>query len=230
LEWSQPLPVDSGWLASATVNFSSNGTVTNLAGLNLGVGDYLGGMLSAFRDAADPDNWVAAAFFGNSTDVSGYATAVAVTNTNQVTIGILTNTSAVSGGWIGLRSTNLNGTNRLLVLGNPGTNSPVWSTNLSLPINVWTNAAGTNSLVLRLSGESQAPVDPLFAFEFSEFVIVPIGDLHYSSSNLPGGLTVDPVTGLITGTLPASPLNTNSTVTISNSLGATNLTIEFNIQ
>lgn len=198
--------------------------------MGLGAGDYLGGLLAAFRDAADPDNYAASAFFGNDTDLAGYATAVAVTNAETVTSGILTNTSTVSMGWIGLRSTNLSGTNRLLVLGNPGTNSPVWSTNLSLPINAWTNAAGTNSLVLRLSGESQAPINPLYAFEFSEFVIVPLGDLHYSSTNLPAGLTIDPVTGLITGTLPASPLTRTSTVTISNSLGTTNLTIEFDIQ
>jgi hypothetical protein len=230
LEWSQPLPVDSPWLASVTVNFSSNNTISDLEGLGMTGGDYLGGMLSAFRDAADPDNYVGSLFAGDATRLSGYASAVNVSNTNSVTNGIQTVTSSVSGGWIGLRSTNLNGTNRLLVLGNPGTNSPTWSTNLTLPVNAWTNSAGSNSLVLRLSGESQAIADPIFAFEFSEFVIVPLGDLTFSSSNLPSGLSIDPVTGLITGTLPASPLIRTSTVTISNSLGTTNLTIEFDIQ
>ena len=230
LEWSQPLPADSGWLASVTVNFSSNGVVTDLAGLGMSGTNYLGGMLAAFAEATSDDDQVTTFFGGDSGNLSGGTTAFAVTNGVDVTNGILTNTSSANGGWVGLRLTNVSGTNRMLVLGNPGTNSPIWSTNLSLPINAWTNAAGTNSLVLRLSGESQAPVVPAFGFEFSEFVIVPLGDLHYSSSDLPAGLTVDPVTGLITGTLPASPLTRTSTVTISNSLGTTNLTLEFDIQ
>ena len=193
-------------------------------------GDYLGGMLSAFRDAADPDNYVGSLFAGDATRLSGYASAVNVSNTNSVTNGILTVTSSVNGGWIGLRSTNVSGTPRLLVLGNPGTNSPVWSTNLSLPVSTWTNSARSNSLVLRLSGESQAPLSTDFAFQFSEFVVVPLGDLTYSSTNLPAGLTVDPASGLITGVLPATPLTKTSTISIFNSAGTNTLTIEFDIQ
>jgi hypothetical protein len=132
-------------------------------------------------------------------------------------------------GWIGLRTTNVGGTNKILVLGNPGTNSPTWSTNYTLAINSWTNAARTNSLILRLSGESKAPVDPTYNVEFSEFVIVPLGDLAYSATGLPTGLSIDPVTGLITGALPATFTNT-ATITISNSLGTTNLTIQFESQ
>jgi hypothetical protein len=230
LEWSEPLPVESPWLASVTVNFAQNSTNADLNGLGLTGDDYLGGMIAAFQDASSDSNSVSTFFGGDTNHLSGGTTALVVTNGVQVTNGILSNTSTVNMGWIGLRTTNVGGTNKILVLGNPGTNSPTWSTNYTLAINSWTNAARTNSLILRLSGESKAPVDPTYNVEFSEFVIVPLGDLAYSSTNLPAGLTIDPVTGLITGTLPASPLTRTSTVIISNSLGTTNLTIEFNIQ
>ena len=169
--------------------------------------DYLGGMIAAYPDAVSTNEIVGSVFAGDATLLAGASTAYAVTNGSDVTNGILTNTSTVSAGWIALQSTNVGGTNRLLVLGYTGTNSPIWRTNYSQNINSWTNSAQSNSLVLRLSGESKSPVDANYAFEFSEFVIVPIGDLTYSSTNLPSGLTIDPVTGLITGTLPATNLN-----------------------
>jgi len=234
LEWNQPLPSDSGWLASVAVNFRSNAAVTNLAGLNLMTNDYLGGMLAAYPDAAVDSDWIGSFFGGDSSNLDGATTAFAVTDTNDVTNGILTNTSTVSMGWIGLRLTNLGGTNKIQALGNPGVTNAnsVWSTNYTMAVNtaVWTNAARSNSLVLRLSGESQAPLSTDFAFQFSEFVVVPLGDLTYSSTNLPAGLTVDPASGLITGVLPATPLTKTSTISIFNSAGTNTLTIEFDIQ
>lgn len=231
LEWSQPLPADSGWLASVTVNFATNnGTnyvVADLTGLGLTENEYLYGMLSAFRDATDTNNVVDAVFGGNSNQPTGFTSALAITNGTNVIEGIGTNSSSASYGWIGLQTTTNGGTNRLLVLGNPYSNSPVWwSTNLAFPISTWTNAARSNTLVLRLSGNSLAPTNGAYALEFSQFTVVPLGQLGYDWDVLPAGLDLDRETGLITG-IPISTDNAISTITITNSHGTTNIILNF---
>ena len=107
--------------------------------------------------------------------------------------------------------------------------TPIWNTNLTGSLNAWSNAGGTNSLILRLFGRSQAPTSTNHVLEFSDFVVVPVGDLSYRASNLPPGLFIETNTGLIYGT-PTNRFTNTATITISNSLGTTNLTIQFDVR
>lgn len=238
LQWKEPLPL-TGWVASATVNFydldATN--ITSLTALDFENDlQYLDGGLAVYKDGLTENDFIGTYFSGTSNRPSGFASAegaiggVALSNgvgTNPIGV----NTSSFGYAWIGLQATNAGGTNRLHSLGKVDTNgSPIWNTNLVASVNSWSNAAGTNNLTLRLFGRSMAPTNAAnVVLEISDFVVVPVGDLRYSASNLPPGLQIDTHTGLIFGT-PTNRVTNTATITISNSLGITNLTIDFDVR
>ena len=233
LQWKQPLPL-TGWVASVAVNFYdlTNNTMTNLATLGFENDlQYLDGGLGVSRDAdADTNDTIIAFFSGRSNQPTGFVTANGRVSSNNITNGNGTNFSAAGYAWIGLQATNGGGTNRVHAFGKTDTNAtPIWNTNLTGSLNAWSNAGGTNSLILRLFGRSQAPTSTNHVLEFSDFVVVPVGDLSYRASNLPPGLFIETNTGLIYGT-PTNRFTNTATITISNSLGTTNLTIQFDVR
>ena len=112
-----------------------------------------------------------------------------------------------------------------------GGTHPVWNHFQTNNLATWTNPSGSNSVILRLMGQSMAATNRTAPFPFfSRFVVTPLGQLSYSSSNLPAGLSLDPTTGLISGIPSVATNSQSSTVLIFNSQGTTQLNILFRVQ
>jgi len=111
-----------------------------------------------------------------------------------------------------------------------GNTNLVWGDFQTNNLTTWTNAAKTNGLVLRLMGQSKAPTNRGVLPYFSRFVVSPLGDLSYSSTNLPPGLFLDSASGLIYGAPSAKTNLQSSIIVISNTLGSASLTIRFSVQ
>jgi len=224
ITWKEALPLDSGWQVSVRANFSSNSQISDLSGLNFSnTNQYLETGLFAFKDSvASLSNYSVAFFSGDTNQTNGFVAGSGATNGVE-TSGLSTNASA------GLAYLGLNyATNGALVSqGNPNDTNG-WTPVFTNTITSWTNPANSNTLVLRLKGSSYAPTNTLYAAEFSDFVIVPLGNLTYSQTGLPAGLVLDTNTGLITGKVTSSGTNT-ATIVVSNAFGTVTNTILFKV-
>jgi hypothetical protein len=225
LQWNRLLPLDTAWQASVDVDFSTN----NLSGVLTG-DESLALMLLALKDSSahsGDNDFVSTYLEGDTNTPTGTVRAEAVVD--GVTNGAV-GLAAVGGqGVLSLvyQPTNLAAVSRT----DAADTNTVWTDLQTNHLASWTNATGSSSVVLRLMGQSQAPKHPPHVFPFfSRFVVSPLGDLIYSSSNLPAGLILDPSTGLICGIPTVSTNNQISIVTISNASGLLNLKIRFEIQ
>ena len=225
LDWSQPLPLDSAWQASVEALFSTN----SLAGF-LQNQQSLAVMLVALRDRSSnsaASNFVSVYLEGSTNFPSGEVVAEGVVD--GVTNGSVS--EAALGGRSALSFVYRPADGTMVARSDGGKTNVVWSEFQTNSLATWTNAARSNSLVLRLMGQSAASTNRSAPFAlFRRFVVSPVGDLIYSSSNLPVGLNLDPETGLISGIPTVVTNSQKSTVLISNTIGTTYLNLLFRIQ
>ena len=224
ITWKWELPLDSAWQASARVIFASNGLSTNLAGLAFSnANQYLAASLIALKDSNSlSTDYSLAQLLGDTDHLDGVVEGQGATNGAFLAS---TGINATGGSaFVGLEySTN----GRLVSLANPDTNP--WTPVFTNVVTSWTNAANTNTLVLRLQGSSYAPTKSEFSADFDQFVVVPLGNLTYTNLEpLPTGVTLNPNTGLISGIPTVSGTNTNKIV-ISNSFGTVTNEIIFQV-
>lgn len=225
LDWNQPLPLDSAWQASVEAAFSSN----SLAGF-LQNQQSLAAMLLALRDRSSnsaASNFVSVYLEGSTNFHAGEVVAEGVVDG-------ITNSSVSEAAVVGRSALSFlyRPDDRTMVAqADGGKTNLVWSEFQTSSLATWTNAARSNSLVLRLMGQSAAATNRAAPFPFfRRFVVSPLGDLTYFSSNLPVGLNLDPSTGLISGTPSVATNQQAATVVISNAQGSTNLILLFRVQ
>lgn len=225
LEWNRPLPLDTAWQVSVDAGFATN----HLSGVLSG-DESLALMLLALKDSSDLSgerDFVSTYLEGNTNVPAGAVVAEAVVDgTTNGAVGV----AAVGGqGVLSLlyQPTNLAAVSRTDAT---DTNS-VWTELQTNSLATWTNSAGSNSVILRLMGQSEAPTNLVGLVPyFSRFVVTPLEGLSYSSSNLPAGLSLDPNTGLIYGTPLSSISRHSAEVVISNLHGTIILPVVFEIK
>jgi hypothetical protein len=225
IDWSQPLPLEAAWQVSVQAAFSTN----SLTGF-LQNQQHRTTMLLALRDRSTGSaatNFISIYLEGSSNQPSGEVVAEAVVDggTNGAV------SSPVIRGRSALAFRYEPSSYSAIAQADQGGTNPVWNNFQTNSLTTWTNSNGSNSVILRLMGQSAAPTNRTAPYPyFSRFVVSPLGQLTYSSSNLPAGLNLDSQTGLISGT-PTTTTNLHSSiVVISNALGFTNLFIRFGIQ
>lgn len=225
LDWSQPLPLDASWQASVEAALSTQ----SLAGF-LQNQQYLSAMLLALRDRSSNSagtNFVSVYLEGSTNFPSGEVVAEGVVD--GVTNGSVS--EAALGGRSALSFVYRPTDGTLVARADAGKTNVVWSEFQTNSLVSWTNLARSNSLVLRLMGQSLASTNQTAPFPFfRRFVVSPLGDLSYSSSNLPAGLSLNPLTGLISGTPTVATNSQTSTVLISNGQGTIHLNFLFRVQ
>lgn len=113
-------------------------------------------------------------------------------------------------------STNLNATNYIPVLV------------LSNATNVWGVTNPLDAFGLRIAAESLGQATPNNQMRFRHFVVQPAG-LVFSASNLPTGLSIDPISGTVFGTPNQRGTNV-VTVTVSNGQGFSQRTLRIVVQ
>ena len=225
VDWSQPLPLHTAWQVSVQAAFSS----TNLSGF-LQEDQSLAAMLLALRDqsvGSASTNFVALYLDGSTNAPAGEVVAEAVVDGN--TGGGVYGAAVGGRSALALRYQPLDGA--IISQADQGATNPAWNDFQTNSLESWTHPAGSNSVILRLMGQSMAGTNRAAPYPlFSRFVVTPLGQLSYSSTNLPAGLNLDPETGLIYG-IPSILTNSqNSLIIISNQVGATNLYINFRIK
>lgn len=225
IDWSQPLPLEAAWQVSVQAAFSTN----NLSGF-LQTQQHLTAMLLALRDRSTGSaatNFISVYLEGSSNQPSGEVVAEGVVD--GVTNGSVS--EAAVGGRSALSFVYLPADGTMVTRADAGRTNLAWSEFQTSSLATWTNAARSNSLVLRLMGQSAASTNRPATYPFfRRFVVSPLGDLTYFSSNLPAGLILDPTTGLISGIPSVATNSQSSTVLISNGLGTTQLNILFRVQ
>jgi alpha-tubulin suppressor-like RCC1 family protein len=225
LEWNRPLPLDTAWQVSVDAGFSTN----HLSGVLSG-DESLALMLLALKDSSDLSgerDFVSTYLEGNTNASAGMMVAEAVVDgTTNGAVGV-----AAAGGQ-GVLSLVYQPTNLAAVSRTDAadTNS-IWAHLQTNSLATWTNSAGSNSVILRLMGQSQASTNLVGLVPyFSRFVVMPLEGLAYSSTNLPAGLNLDPNTGLIYGTPLSSNPRHSTEVVISNPYGSVILPVVFEIK
>ena len=224
LDWSQPLPLDSAWQVSVNAAFSTS----NLSGILQGE-EYLTAMLLALRDRSSnsaASNFLSVYLEGATNANTGMVVAEAVVD--GLPNGAVGET--VMEGRSALSFVYQPATRDAVARADEGNTNLVWGDFQTNNLTTWTNAAKTNGLVLRLMGQSKAPTNRGVLPYFSRFVVSPLGDLSYSSTNLPPGLFLDSASGLIYGAPTAKTNLQSSIIVISNTLGSASLTIRFSVQ
>ena len=187
-------------------------------------------MLLALKDSCDLSgerDFVSTYLEGNTNAPAGTVVAEAVVDgTTNGAVGV-----AAAGGQ-GVLSLLYQPTNLAAVSRTDATNTnSIWTDLQTNSLATWTNSAGSNSVILRLMGQSKAPTNPAGLLPyFSRFVVVPLEGLAYSSTNLPAGLNLDPNTGLIYGTPLSSTTRHSTEVVISNLYGRIILPVIFEVK